>query len=113
MFAEYLDQNVCLKQANDECAVVSVVRLDAWIYFGVVITCFERSVNLGGKQKRIQKKNQNALSTHLPLAVQQILSGIRRALSGLKNDALLVTMGVANSDDNTFTNLLQNCTEIV
>lgn len=93
-FAEYIDQNICLKRADGECTIVGVPRRDASIRVTVVLMCVERSLELSDEQKS-GKKDQYAFQKHLPLAVQQTISSMYSVLFRLKDKELPVKIRMA------------------
>lgn len=52
VLAEYIDRDICLIRANDECIIASAARLDTWICVTAISMRDEREVQLGDKHKR-------------------------------------------------------------
>lgn len=68
--------------------------------------CEMVSVGFGAKQKQMQKEYGQALSKHVPLALQQVLLNIGSALLRLKRDEFPKTMVEVASVDDKFKNWL-------
>lgn len=104
VFAEYVARNTSLKAANDEGTITRVARLNAWVF--LLLWLCATNVWWRSLTRKNLSKYRNALSKHLPPAMQQILSTIDNVLLRLKNSEFLLMMGRENWNEDVFNNLL-------
>lgn len=55
VFAELLNQHICMTTQNDESTIATVARKENWIYVTVLFMYVKRSVEQGKKQKAMEK----------------------------------------------------------
>lgn len=113
VFSEFMNQDLSQAGDRDDSTIAFVARIDVWLYVSIGYLCDDNSVDNGERKKGMQKKYQEAISKHLPLAVQQLLSRCRRLLFGVKEAELNVRMGCASTANDPFNNSLREFTKVV
>lgn len=107
VYNEYMTENVCAEN-NDESSIASLARVDVWILLVAKFGAEERKQGNG-----LQKKYAEAQAKYLPLAVQQILIGIRLVVIDYYENELTIRLGCASDDADMFNNNIREITKVV